>query len=171
MPKWARALFIGIGVLLIAGSIFYYVSASRRAAAAEEWPETTGRVVATRIEVDNSTDSDGDTSTSYDAIVSYEYAVAGRTYRSDRLYLNETPLFSDEGDARAFLAEYPVGTPVEVYYDPASPGDAAVIIEGPSWAISIVTLFGLIFAAVGWFFPADRPLRRLRGVEVNFERR
>ncbi len=170
MPKWARAVFIGVGLLLIAGSIFYYVYASRRAAAAEEWHEAAGRVVATRIEVDNSTDSDGDSTTSYDAIVSYEYAAAGRIYRSERLNLNETPLFSDEGDARAFLAEYRVGAPLEVYYDPASPGDAAVIIEGPSWAISIVALVGLIFAAVGWFFPADRPLRRLHGVNVNFDR-
>jgi hypothetical protein len=162
-------VFIAIGMLLIAGSVFYYVYASRRASAAEEWPEAAGRVVATRIEVNSSTDSDGDSSTSYNAVASYGYAVAGRTYRSDRLYLNETPLFADESDARAFLAEYRAGTPLEVYFDPASPGDAAVIIEGPSWEISIVTLFGLIFAAVGWFFPGDRPLR-LRGPRMKLDR-
>lgn len=171
MPNWIRALFIGIGVLLIAGSILYFVYASRRTAAAEEWPEAQGRVVASRIAVEESTDSDGDTSISYNAIVSYEYAVAGRRYRSDRLYLNETPLFSDEGDARAFLADYRVGAPLDVYYDPADPADAASIVEGPSWLIGIVTLFGLVFAAAGWFFPSDRLLRRPRGLGADFRRR
>jgi hypothetical protein len=167
MPIWARAILLGIGALMIVSSIWIYIAASQRAAAAEEWPGTRGRVVAARTEFRTSTDSDGDRSDSYTPIVTFEYAVNGRTYRSTQLYLNESPVFSDEGDARAFLHEYRPGTPLQIWYDPANPQEAAVIIEGPSWAVGILTVMGLIFAAVGWFFPKNKPMRPLPKMRFN----
>lgn len=161
MPTWARALFIGIGALMVAGSIFYYVAASRRAAAADAWPGTQGRIVATRTGYSASTDSDGVRNDSYTPIVTFEYAVNGRTYRSTQLYLNEAPVFGDEGDARAFLADHRPGAPLQIRYDPANPQQAAAVIERPSWGIGVLTVMGLIFAAVGWFHPKNKPMQPL----------
>jgi len=167
MPTWARALFMGIGALMIVSSIWIYITESQRAAAAETWPGTQGRVVAARTEYSTSTDSDGEHSDRYTPIVTFEYAVDGRTFRSNQLYLNESPIFSEEADARAFLHEYRPGTPLQIWYDPANPQEAAVIIEGPSWAIGFLALIGLIFAAVGWFFPKNKPMRPLPKLRFN----
>ena len=156
MPRWAKWLFMGIGVVATALSLWLYVHGWLRAAAAEEWPAAQGRVVATRIDESSSTDDDGDTYWNYDPVVTFDYVVAGRRYRSERLYLNDRPLYDAAADARDELAEYPIASAIEVYYNPADPGDAAAIIEGPTPLIFILTAFGLIFFAAGWFIPADR---------------
>ena len=156
MPRWFKWTFLGIGALLIGGSLFYFVYATMRAAAAEDWPVAEGRVVATRVELGSHTDDDGDSYVSYDPIVAFDYRVESRTLRSERLHLGERETYDYRADADAFLAEYPVGAPLEVYYNPDNPADAAVIIEGPSWMIFIVTGLGLAFFAAGWFVPVER---------------
>ena len=162
MPRWVKFLLMGLGTVIIVGTIWYFVYASQRAWAAEEWPVAEGRVLANRVDFSQSTDDDGDTVTSYVPVVTFEYPVGGRRYRSERLYLNERETFDMDSDARAFLYQYRPGTELEVYYNPADPSDAAVIIEGPSWLILLFTGMGAIFFAGGWFFPAERarPARR-----------
>lgn len=160
MPRWAKFLFMGIGTLVMVLSIWWFVHASQRAAAAADWPVAEGRAVANRVETRESTDDDGDRVTDYDAIVTFEYAVNGRRYRSERLFLNEHELFSSDFDAREFLRQYRPGTALEVYYNPDDPSDAAVNIDGPSWLILLIPLTGAAFFAAGWFFPADRPPRK-----------
>lgn len=162
MPRWAKFLLMGIGAVIMAGTLWYFIYASQRAWAAESWPVAEGRVAANRVEQRQSTDDDGDHVTHFDPIVVFEYPVDGRTYRSERLFLNEHDLYDSDRDARAFLYQYQPGTELEVYYNPADPSDAAVIIEGPSWLVLLFVLMGAFFFAAGWFIPAerDRPMRR-----------
>lgn len=163
MPRWFRWTFLGIGIFMIGGSLVYFAYATMRAAAAGDWPAVEGRVVATRIDATQHTDDEGDRYTTYHPVVAYAYQVENRTFRSERLYLNEIETFDYRDDALAFLAEYPTGTPIEVFYNPANPSDSAVVIEGPSWTILVVTVLGLAFFAAGRFIPVERgPRRRLR---------
>lgn len=160
MPRWFKWTFLGIGILLIGGSLSYFAYATMRASAAEDWPVAAGRVVATRIDHSEHTDDDGDRYTTYHPVVAYEFQVGGRTLRSERLNLNEAEAYDYREDAVAFLADYPAGAPVEVYYNPDDPSDSAVIIEGPSWMFLIITAFGLAFFAAGWFVPVERTRKR-----------
>lgn len=160
MPRWAKILFIGLGAAIMLFSIWWFVYGSMRTSAAQEWPVAQGRVVANRVDASESTDSDGDSTTHYDAVVTFEYPVGGRRYRSERLFLNDHELFNSDAEARAFLYEYRPGTELEVYYNPDDPADAAVFIDGPTWLIFLVTLMGAAFVAAGFLFPAD--LRRRR---------
>ena len=163
MPRWLKWTLLGLGAVMIAASLAYFAYATLRAAAAEDWPVAEGRVVATRIELGRHTDEDGDSYVSYDPVVAFDYRVDGRTLRSERLYLGERETFDYRDDANAFLADYPVGAPLEVYYNPGDPTDAAVIIEGPSWLIFSVTAFGIILFVLGWFVPVERKPRSRSG--------
>jgi hypothetical protein len=162
MPRWVKFLFMGLGAVIMAGTIWYFVYASQRAAAAQEWPVAEGHVVANRVDISESTDDDGDRVVNYDAVVTFEYPVGGRRYRSERLFLNAHELFETRDDADAFLSQYRPGTALDVSYNPEDPTDAAVYIEGPPWLVLLFTGMGAIFFAAGWFFPADsaRPGRR-----------
>jgi hypothetical protein len=61
-------------------------------------------------------DSDGDMTE--EPIIGYEFAVAGKTFRGNRVKDGFTP------KVKPTLTKYPVGAEVEVFYDPANPADA-----------------------------------------------
>lgn len=162
--SWMSRILIGIGVLVTALPFVLFLYGSIRTWSAHDWPVAEGRVAASRVETITSTDSDGETSTSYEVVVTYDYAVEGRRYRSERLYLNAHEIFSYPEDAQAELRTYPVGTALDVSYDPDDPGDAAVFIEGPTPWIFLLIVFGLGFLAAGYFLHRmDGPMRRRAG--------
>ena len=82
----------------------------------------------------------------------YEYQVGGRTYRNDRIFL-----FDAAGsNPRQIAAQYPVGMPVQVYYNPNNPAEAALVRNVPSAALYLgLTILMLFLAAlmcgVYWF--------------------
>ena len=60
--------------------------------------------------------------------------------------------FGTRADAEAFLESYRPGATVTVHYDPANPGNAALIVGKAAWPILVLAGTGLIFVAIGWFF-------------------
>ena len=60
--------------------------------------------------------------------------------------------FGTRADAEAFLEPYRPGATVTVHYDPANPGNAALIVGKAAWPILVLAGTGLIFVAIGWFF-------------------
>jgi Protein of unknown function (DUF3592) len=167
MPLWVRLVVAGLGILFVTGSVAWFVWASSRVAEARDWPRAPGRVVATRIERERSETRETDSrrrdqlrvSYTYRPVVAYTYRVGGRAFAADTIWLTSAVSWSDPADARAFLADYPVGAPISPFYDPADPSDAALIIEPPTPLVFIATAIGLILLAFAWFFPADRPGR------------
>jgi hypothetical protein len=85
---------------------------------ARRWPETTGKVIATRVKSLRKGYGRGETRVSNQPLVHYEYTVGGRTYRCSRVSVAEEV---DGAELRAILKRYPVGKAVTVYYDPARP--------------------------------------------------
>ncbi len=84
------------------------------------------------------------------AVITYEYVVAGITYRSGRVFFGDGMGLLWDKPRQQRLAAYPVGCRVTVAYDPAAPNNA-VLEPGPNWAtyVSIVApaavaLLGLI---------------------------
>jgi hypothetical protein len=115
------------------------------------WPTVRGKVV------DSGTESyrarvNKTRVTSYAPVVEYAYVVNGHEYRSRQIKLDESASDETQVDAEKIAARYPKDNEVEVHYDPASPGNAA--LERPTgiaWyllAVAAVCFGAAIYAAV-----------------------
>jgi hypothetical protein len=129
-------IWIFIGAMALIGTALGAViwgmrRLQRRAAEAMTWPATRGRIVegtvrratihlpkAARVDV-------------YHAILVYEYAVGGRTFRADAFTVDGPPVFATHPGAEAHLRSHPPGSAVTVYYDPARPERAALVRQAP----------------------------------------
>lgn len=119
----------GLGLLLAAmlGLVLWRIRRLRRAvAASRSWPATRGRVVEGSIRETSIYLPKGGRAVTYHANIVYEYSVAGRTYRSNHFNVDGPQAYSFRRRAEAHLAKWPPGCDVRVYYDPASPGRAAL---------------------------------------------
>ncbi len=68
--------------------------------------------------------------------VEYTYKVDGKDYSSTRLvavqpqkFLQSMKMFYDMPDEKALGIKYPVGSPVEVHYNPANPAEACLDVS------------------------------------------
>lgn len=122
--------------------------------AASRWPSVPGKVVASHSEVRRVRilDSDRAAGHRYEernfANVVYQYVVAGKTYRNNRVSIGE-----DRGnfEVAETLARYPVGTAVTVYHHPRRRNEAVLERDFPQgmwgclgWmvAVSLLLVFG-----------------------------
>lgn len=155
---WFRWVFVGIGLLVAAGTGAWYHADSRAAAAAASWPQVSGTVVETRVDQRRTRNRNSGSSAParryrYAPVVIYDYRVDGQSYRGERVWLTDEHEWMDSGGARAFLAGYPAGRDVAVRYDPEAPGDAALIVDGPPAWMLLFPAIGLLFVALGLFLP------------------
>ena len=112
---------------------------------AQSWPDTSGRVIETRV-VEVHLESQGPgTKRWFEVRVTYTFDAAGRTHRGDRTGLWPERRLGQQ--ARALAAGYPPGQPVSVYYNPSDPARSMLdrSIGGGTWAMAIagVPLFAL----------------------------
>lgn len=129
----------GVG-LLIFGVVFLL-----EANASRGWPSVQGQVKNVSV-VKNVTSR---TQGSYHYVVTYAYQVDDHAYTGDRYSLGQgsraSQRYPDESEARtAARSNYPVGSPVDIYYDPADPA-STVLKADPNWATFGPLLIGLIF--------------------------
>jgi hypothetical protein len=110
-------------VVLVVVAVLVKLIEVRRAAA---WPSAMGRIVRSQNEEQRHTNEADQVTVTSVAMVEYEFTVAGRTWRGDRVSLGETP------NTDATLERYPVGTIVEVFYDPADPANC--VLERDPWS-------------------------------------
>lgn len=92
----------------------------------KRWPETTGKVVASRVQSRRNEQGDPgydfhDTEVTNEPFVQYEYAVGSQKYRCSRIDIGEK---TSGFELEAILDRYPVGAEVTVYYNPADPSKA-----------------------------------------------
>ena len=145
-------LLAPLGLLL--GAAVYK---SLQVRAAREWPSAAGKVVASHAEVRDTRVMDSNREGGYRteqrnfANIVYEYAVAGKKLRNNRVSIGE-----DRGnfEVAETIARYPVGAVVTVYYNPRQPKEAVLERDLPKglWgclgigtAITLVIVFGSAF--------------------------
>lgn len=175
---WMTAAALGLIVLgmvvlavLAAGDYREYQrfdQARRFAVASENWPPTMGTVrdasvVTLRI-------PRGKTSvTGYRARIEFEYVVAETAYRGDHLSFCQPPSLEKQA-AEARLTPYPIGTRVEVRYDPTDPtrgvlepgrAEACEPLLAAAWremllSLGLLGLLALIGVAAVWEFLRQR---------------
>jgi hypothetical protein len=150
---WIVYLFLAaIPGLIIFAMVYKYVEVAKAA----RWPSAGGRVVVSTSEV-REVNAGGPNSTDTEprnfAKIVYEYTVAGRTYRCDRVSIGE-----DMGDFEVAetVARYPVGKAVTVYYNPSDRAQAVIERDLPpgiwrTMAIFVVVLVGVIVGSVVGF--------------------
>ena len=125
LPWFVYAMLLApLGLLLAAAA---YKSLQVRAA--REWPSAAGKVVVSKAEVRKVKVIDSDRAEGHRfeernfADIVYEYSVAGRKLRNNRVSIGE-----DRGNFQVAetIAKYPVGTVVTVYYNPLHPDQAVL---------------------------------------------
>jgi hypothetical protein len=112
---WPYAGIVG-GLVLFALGLFTRIKTK----ASLSWPKTSGLVLESSIKTDG---SQGVRVVCPNVV--YEYTVAGKTYRSSQLALEESDI-NDSNDARQRAEQHPVGQQVDVYYNPKNPKDAVL---------------------------------------------
>lgn len=150
IPWFVYAMLLAPVGLIVVAAIYKYLEVR----AASDWPSVPGKVVVSKPETRDVRviDSDREEGHYYEernfANVTYEYVIAGQTYRNNRVTIGE-----DRGNFEVVetLARYPVGTAVTVYYNPNKRGEAVLERDMPKgmWGcigwmvvIAIVLVFG-----------------------------
>jgi hypothetical protein len=118
----------GVVAAFTVGSLLRHADAQNR------FHRTTGVVLASRIDAHA-----GDESTSYSPRITYQYTVAGTTYKSGQ-YAYGVGGSSDRSYAAGIIKPLPKGARVPVYYDPDNPAEAVLRLEAPG-----LVYFALLF--------------------------
>lgn len=144
------AFLILSGAALALFGIFFLKSAQ----ASRAWPSTSGEVQTIKA-VLHTTRNNGRVKT-YNYTVTYQYEVDDRTYTSDRYSLGSGSTASPQYDTaraarRAGEEVYPLGSEVQVYYDPANPA-STVLKPGANFGTYVPLVMGLLFMPSGFLF-------------------
>jgi len=123
-----------------------------KAEARHSWSSTSGVVVTNFVSTYK--ERDAKTGSWYDRtsrIFAYTFEVEGRAYEGSAYGFGD-----DTVDTIDFDAKYPLGTVVEVFYDPQDPSDAALFVGGtisptPFYALGIgLMVLGLPFGYLSY---------------------
>ena len=141
---WPDAILAGFGVVVfIIGAALYWAQSRQRARTAESqsWPVAAGTIAKSSVEKWSSKKR-----TAHAALVRYSYRVGTRDYQSNRVFwgLNEGP----EKEMNALAAAYPVGSAVQVHYDPQHPA-TAVLQPERNTGLKALSLYGATLMLLG----------------------
>ena len=138
-------------------SFFSYFRLRRVVAASRHWPKAAGQIVSASVSTIYETPQVDTESTisrttkKYRADIRYTYRVGQSDFSATALNLGGLPLYGFARDAEAVTAQYPVGTHVDVYHDPANPEVAILRPEDKGGTLSPL-IFGAIFGVGGAIF-------------------
>lgn len=139
---------ICLGIVAWAISLQMKVSASRR------WSFTPGRIITSELATRSTATSRGSFSAYYPKVV-YEYQVAGQVYQGSRIMFGQFPAHSSPDLAQRKLAQYPLHSTGQVFYNPANPSEAVLEQSAPSirtlWLVAGLLLL-LILMVLGLAF-------------------
>ena len=134
---------VGIGVAIIGANMLAKANAS------SSWPSVKGKVIASDVKKSTSSRKRGkrrSKSTSYRAIIKYEYTVAETKHVGDQISFGGSS--TSMSAAREVANRYPTGAEVDVYYDPEDQ-EEAVLEAGKSLSTYVPLGVGLVFALLG----------------------
>jgi hypothetical protein len=141
-------LLIGAGVvgcvLVVLNTVFISVIffTQRKINAVNQWPATTGTVVTSMLESRSSEDG----YTNYPVVV-YTYQLMGQTYQSRTI----APGMEVGGTgAGQVISRYPLGSQVQVFYNPQNPSDAVLEKKAPAQFLMwfLLILFDVVLCCV-----------------------
>lgn len=138
---------LGIGIFWVVSTIQDMQDASD----SEDWLVTTGTIEDSWVERDLRTDAEGDSETYYEPHLRYQYLVNGTAYSSQRVDFGQQRSYGWVSRANNFLDQYPVGSQVDVFYDPGSPSQAVLVREAHGATGGLIGGGAMILlSVVGW---------------------
>jgi hypothetical protein len=141
MPFPLRAFLFALGLLAVIGTLWSQLMARR----SRRWPTTDGRVIQSELVTDPDPREGGTR-----VEIAYVYWVGGREFKSTRVTF-ASAIHTQRYKAMV-LTRFPLGSQVQVHYDPSAPHTAVLSIEpSPVWLIGAVV--GLFFVAFGVLAP------------------
>ncbi len=146
-------LFGGLGLMLLVVGVVQMRQQRRNLAHAEPVVATIEHAaVFTSTSADTDPRLDRNTSTtSHRPDVRFRYEVAGRTWRSERLYPSViVRSYATAAAAAEELAPFPVNAQVRAWVNPAYPEQAFLIAEAGQAPLVFVVL-GLLLPPLAWF--------------------
>ena len=129
-----------IGALIGVPFILFWYFLRRRGARSLSWPSVSGRVVESKLVFFK--DSDGNSSP--EAQLRYTYDVAGAVLSGS------TVAIAGGGQPAKTIEKYPVGTAVQVFYDPNKPSSAVLVPGGKGLNSLLVVGIALIVLTTGF---------------------
>ncbi|HEY1606606.1 MAG TPA: DUF3592 domain-containing protein [Allosphingosinicella sp.] len=144
---------IGLGVILVGllwvlGFGYVHYRAAGKARASESWPSAPGKVLRAEILVEESSSSEGGTTTWYNPAVAYSYKVAERELEGKRLRFGNVRGTSRKR-AEAVLAPYAQGATIDVRYNPEKPEECVLESHKPAATALILTAAGIPILVLG----------------------
>jgi hypothetical protein len=138
---WAAG-YAGLGLAILAYALVLVVMAVR----ASTWPVTRGRIDGAGV--DTITSIDADYSDRFKPFITYVYEVNGRQYRGGRVTVAIPFASRISWLSRRTLAKYPVGTQVDVHYNPKNPRESVLHPWSAGHAVRLLIAAG--FLALAW---------------------
>ncbi|WP_225421612.1 DUF3592 domain-containing protein [Sphingomonas parva] len=117
----------------------------RYADATARWVKGSATVVEARILERERTDSNDNSYTYYEPRLRYHYAVEGVAHEGQRVALCGVPHFNSPGPAEDWLGRHGAGAQIDLWYDPAQPGDSAPVLDRPSLFAALITVVAGVF--------------------------
>jgi Protein of unknown function (DUF3592) len=154
LPWFAYAILLGPLALLLGAAVYKTLQVR----AARAWPSVAGKVVVSGAEMrdvrvmDSEREGGFRTEQRNFANIVYEYPVAGKKLRNNRVSIGED--LGNFGVAET-IAKYPVGAIVTVYYNPRHPNEAVLERDLPKglWGclgVGTVIVLAIVFgSAIG----------------------
>ena len=134
---------IGISAVIL----IYIGSDILKAQKSRSWPTASGTVQDSGMESHQSRDEDGDIKTTYGATIQYKYTVDGQEFVGDRRTFSNVRT-SSVRNTEKILERYPLGSSVDVFYDPDDPS-SSVLEPGVGAATYILLLVPIGFLVFG----------------------
>ena len=131
-------IFVFLGMIVVSG---------RRAAVARNWPVTTGKILMSGAEAYRARSGHSHT-TMYRPNVVYEYSVNGQRLMGNRINFGMSVGYGSPSVAERVTTKYPIGSVVQVYYNPGDPSQAVLEKSAKSPATRILVLVIVFIVAM-----------------------
>lgn len=149
--KWVIA---GVAaVLILIGGVFAAIAYDnyQDGEATKAWPSTSGEVLSANVEEKErrERDSDGRSRTryTYTPRVTYAYTIQGVDYTGHRIRADDSG--GDRDKAFDTINDFPVGSTVDVYYDPSNPSSSVLRQGADPVAVWLFGGIGGLFLVLG----------------------
>ena len=141
MGQFIIAAVVGLGLFLLGW--FQY----RKTLTSRTWPSVPGRLLAAKVEWETTRgDQDTADSTTFYPAIQYEYEVGSATFRGSMIAFDRRGYQKRQTAEKALLG-FPVGSSVQVFYDPARPGEC-VLERKSSTGLPLMVIGGVIVLVV-----------------------
>lgn len=150
---WVGVILLPM-VVLVVGAVAAKMLEVRRASS---WSTAVGRIVKSGTAADHHRFAGEATTVKTMPAVEYEFSVAGRKVRGNRISIGED---SGGANTEATLSRYTVGAAVTVYYDPANPKNCVLersVPEGVGKGLAILVGFVIVFVGIVYWLVTGAP--------------